>query len=203
MIALDNQPFSFVQDIGFQSLMKLVAPRYEIPSRRYFSEKNIPSIYDKMKCSITELLQNITSISITSDIWSDPHANNSYISLSGHFINIDFIKKDITLNVKYSPGHHTAIAILDNFHEILEFWTIPASKCHLLLLDNAANITLGAELTLLNSEGCFIHTLQLALKDWIFTQRSVKDIIAICRNIVKNFNHSPLACGSLMQFKKN
>ena len=64
-------------------------------------------------------------------------------------------------------------------HEILEFWKIPASRSHLLLRNNAANITLGAELTLLNSEGCFIHALQLALKDGIFSQRSVKDIIAI------------------------
>ena len=182
--------------------MKLVAPRYEIPSRRYFSEKIIPSIYDKMKSSITELLQHVTSISFTSDIWSDPHANNSYISLSGHFINHDYTRKDIRLNVKNFPGHHTGIAISNTFHEILEFWKIPASKCHLLLRDNAANITLGAELTLLNSEGCFIHTLQLALKDGIFSQRSVKDIIAICRNIVKHFSHSPLACGKLNEIQK-
>ena len=139
MIALDNQPFSFVQDIGFQKLMELVASRYEIPSRRYFSEKSVPSIYDKMKC-ITELPQHVTSISFTSDIRSDPHANNSYICLSGHFINHDFIRKDITHDDKYFPGHHTGIAISVTFHEILEFWKIPGSKCHLLLRDNEAKL---------------------------------------------------------------
>ena len=62
MIAPDNQPFFYVQDIGFQRVMKLVAPRYEIHSRRYFSEKIVPSIYDKMKCSISKIFEIINGI---------------------------------------------------------------------------------------------------------------------------------------------
>ena len=93
MMALDNQPFNIVEHIGFQRLMKLVAPSYEIPSRKYFSEKIIPNIYDKLSCSISELLQDITSISFSSDIRSDPLANNAYISMSGHFVNISYEKR--------------------------------------------------------------------------------------------------------------
>ena len=103
MMALDNQPFNIVEHTGFQRLMKLVAPNYVISSRRYFSEKIIPNIYDKLACSMSELLQDVTSISFICDIWSDPNANNAYISMSGHFVNDNYERRGILLNVKHFP----------------------------------------------------------------------------------------------------
>lgn len=44
---------------------------------------------------------------------------------------------------------------------------------------------------------CFIHTLQLVINDAIFSQRSVKDLIANCRKIVSHFAHSATACHKL------
>ena len=37
-MALDDQPFSVVEDIGFRRLVEHIEPRYTIPSRRYFSD---------------------------------------------------------------------------------------------------------------------------------------------------------------------
>ena len=34
MIALDNQPFSLVEDIGFVQLLQVLEPRYSLPSRK-------------------------------------------------------------------------------------------------------------------------------------------------------------------------
>ena len=39
MIALDNQPFSLVEDIGFVRLLQVLKPRYTFPSRKYLVEK--------------------------------------------------------------------------------------------------------------------------------------------------------------------
>ena len=50
MIALDCQPYSVVDDIGFRALIHALEPRYNVPSRRYFSETMIPSIVDRMAC---------------------------------------------------------------------------------------------------------------------------------------------------------
>ncbi|CAL9685112.1 unnamed protein product [Knipowitschia caucasica] len=36
-IALDDQPISVVENVGFCRLMKFLEPRYELPSRRYIS----------------------------------------------------------------------------------------------------------------------------------------------------------------------
>ena len=40
MIAIDSQLFSIVEDTGFVRLMKHTCPRYIVPYRKYFSEKN-------------------------------------------------------------------------------------------------------------------------------------------------------------------
>jgi len=42
MIALDNQPFTVVEDEGFVDLLAHLQPKYCLPSRRYFSETMLP-----------------------------------------------------------------------------------------------------------------------------------------------------------------
>ncbi|KAG8176617.1 hypothetical protein JTE90_028599 [Oedothorax gibbosus] len=39
MIAVDNQPHSFVEDEGFRNMMSKAQPQYKIPSREYFKDK--------------------------------------------------------------------------------------------------------------------------------------------------------------------
>lgn len=47
MIALDNQAANIVERKGFRRLINSALPRYNIPSRPYFSEKIIPELYQK------------------------------------------------------------------------------------------------------------------------------------------------------------
>ena len=47
MIVLDNEPFTVVNHIGFNRLMKLLGPRYQLPLDKYFSETLIPEMYQK------------------------------------------------------------------------------------------------------------------------------------------------------------
>ena len=45
MMSIDLQPFSMVENKGFQLLLHTAEPRYVIPSHRYFSDNVIPSLY--------------------------------------------------------------------------------------------------------------------------------------------------------------
>ena len=49
MIALDSQPFSIVNDSGFIGLLNHLEPKYKLPSRSYFSENVILSIYQEVR----------------------------------------------------------------------------------------------------------------------------------------------------------
>src|SRR5678815_3093985 len=99
MIAVDNLPFYFVEDIGFKRLINHVCPQCNIPSRRYFSEEIIQTINKRVKNKITLQLQEIQAISLTSDIWTCSYNNESIISISGHWIDQDFQRKSGTIQI--------------------------------------------------------------------------------------------------------
>ncbi len=56
-IAKDMMPFRIVERPGFNALMKTVAPKYKIPRRQHFSEKEIPNMYLKLKSDINQTLK--------------------------------------------------------------------------------------------------------------------------------------------------
>ena len=83
IIAMDSQPFSIVEDIGFLRLLSNVCPLYTVPSRKYFVEKIIPEIFSAIKA---QLMKDIHSsgdsfpISFTTDIWIRDAGGDSFIS---------------------------------------------------------------------------------------------------------------------------
>ena len=55
-IALDDQPFSVVDDVGFRRLIKHIEPRYAMPSRRHFSDVCLPELYNVVANHVHELI---------------------------------------------------------------------------------------------------------------------------------------------------
>ena len=74
---------------------------------------------------------------------------------------------------------------------------------HLVLCDNAANMTKAMRDASLTSLGCFAHTLQLVVHDGVLSQRVVMDTLAVCRKIVGHFKHSSTAYSSLNTIQQN
>ena len=89
MIALDNEPFTVVNHTGFTRLLKLVEPRYKLPSDKYFSGTLIPEMYQKVSLKVGDTLSSVSHVSLTTDIWSSV-AQDSYINLTCHYISPDF-----------------------------------------------------------------------------------------------------------------
>lgn len=82
MISVDIQPFSMVNDTGFKRLMNKILPHYKIPSDKYFREKIVPDISERCIKAIQNKLDKLgenNKISMTSDIWTCQHTNNSFI----------------------------------------------------------------------------------------------------------------------------
>ena len=71
MIAIDCHPLSVAEDVGFNRVLKALEPRYNCPSRRYFTDSVIPKICSGMKEEISRLLSSEEPVvSLTTDIWS-------------------------------------------------------------------------------------------------------------------------------------
>ncbi|GBP67491.1 Zinc finger BED domain-containing protein 4 [Eumeta japonica] len=65
MIALDNQLISMLENNGFQRLMNILKPKYQIPSRKYMSEVVIPEVYTKVKNAVRAEIAKAKAITIT------------------------------------------------------------------------------------------------------------------------------------------
>ncbi len=202
MIAIDSQPYSVVEDIGFQRVLKTACPNYVIPSRRYFSETIIPNIYKSVRENVQAILDAAESISFTSDIWTSSTANTPFLSLTGHCLTKDFEQKVAVLRVAYFPESHTGSNIKDMILKSIDEFNIPHYKVHLIARDNGANMVKGIRETGFSALPCFLHTLQLILHDSIFEQKYMKDIITNCRTIVTHFNHSPQAVTKLAKLQE-
>lgn len=84
---------------------------------------------------------------------------------------------------------------------MLDEWHIPLTKVHVILRDNASNMKKAMDNMGVRSLGCFAHTLQLVVNEGLPTQRRVSDAIAIGRQIVGHFKHSPLAYSRLQDIQ--
>jgi hypothetical protein len=84
MLAVDNQPFSMVDDQGFIDFIAALNPSYPIPSRKYVT-KMLSAEYEEVRKMVQERVDKAVSMSFTSDIWSDTTSNVTFISLSGLF----------------------------------------------------------------------------------------------------------------------
>ena len=203
MIALDDHPFSIVDDGGFVSLLKVLEPRYNIPSRKYFTDTVIPKICDDVKCTVVKEIANASHISLTTDIWSTDLNSCSLLSLTAHWLTPQFERKSAMLHAQPFDGSHTGEAICTSINQMLQLWELSKDRIHLLIRDNAANMVKGITDAGLPHIGCFAHTLQLVIHDAILSQRAVSDMLATSRRIIGHFRRSNLAYTRLKDIQKN
>ena len=69
-IAADMRPYSVVQNEGFKHMLKVLEPRYDIPSRTHFSEKIVPSLYEQEKKRVVDELSRASSVALRTNGWT-------------------------------------------------------------------------------------------------------------------------------------
>lgn len=197
MIAIDMQPFTVVEDEGFRRVIKAFAPQYVMPSRKYFSQTMIPNLYTKVKDAMLTLIEDQVSMAFTVDIWTAKHTTKSYIGLTCHWISNVFERKMAVLHCQPFVGHHSALNIKKTWEDMMTTWNIPRDKCYVVISDSAANMVKTFTDLNINRISCFAHTIQLALKDGMISQRSIVDTCAVARSLVGHFRHSSSAMDRL------
>ena len=135
MVAVDLQPISVVEDIGFIRLVNETCPNYNIRSRRFIKDKIITDKYTKMKGNIQYDIQQAKFISFTTDGWTASTSNTSFLSLTGHWITEDFNQNSAILRVVPFPSSHTAANISACLTETINEFKIPTHKVHTIVRD--------------------------------------------------------------------
>lgn len=81
MVCKDCQPFYIVEHIGFNKLMKTLAPHYKVSSR-FTIKRLINDKFDVIAAIMRQKLGN-KKCTLTTDIWVDPQTR-SFLSLTVH-----------------------------------------------------------------------------------------------------------------------
>ena len=191
-LAKDVQPAYTVEKSGFQQMLSKFNPRYDLPSRNYFSRVAIPTLYSEVKSELQQKIsdQKFTFYAGTTDLWSSI-TNEPYISYTIHYIDRDWNMCSKCLQTHYMPEAHTAVKLQEALTVSLGQWNLDTDKQVAITNDNGANIKLACELLGWQRLSCFGHNLDLAVNKGLDDGRMrVDTMIRKCRKIVAAFSQS-------------
>ncbi|KAH7967623.1 hypothetical protein HPB52_001229 [Rhipicephalus sanguineus] len=190
MLALDLQPYSCVENLGFKELMNHMEPLYKIPSRTTFYGTIIPEFYRDAVMAVKERMhvdfqEGVESISLTSDMWTS-RSNHSYISLTCHYLTSNFEMRSFALENRSLTESHTACNILEHLQAMMDNWELPLQKVPVCVVtDNARNFCAALRGISCVPMQCMGHTLQLAIKDAKEETAGVFAILKKCLTMLK------------------
>lgn len=150
MLVTDFQPFSIVDDKGFNLFVNLLDPTYKIPSKSTLRDNHLPALYEDIKI-----------LSITCDLWTS-RANDSYLTVTAHFFDKEFTYRNAVLSTVHIPQAHTAENLATSLNQVFIHWDIK-NKIVCVVTDNAANIVKACQNDVLRVryQPCLAHTLNL------------------------------------------
>ena len=188
-IAKDMQPISIVEGAGFQHMLHCLEPRYEVPHRKTFTEKLLPSLYVKEKDAVMSITGAANYYAITTDCWTS-RANEAYVGVTFHTVTNDWQLHHCVLTNEELPEQHTAVNLAQTLENVLQEWKLDSTKVSGATVDHAANIQKAVtDILHWTSLGCFGHAINLCVRAGL-NHPQVRTAIAHCSRLVTFFRKS-------------
>jgi hypothetical protein len=179
MVCKDFQPFSIVEDTGFQNLVKILDPRYELPNRSTLRDSLLKQNYEICKDKLFGLLQNVSHVSMTCDLWSF-RANKSFLTVTCHFIDNDYKMRCTVLSTNKMDINHTSENIATEINLIIKDWDI-VNKVVTIVTDNSSSMIIACQILKISHLPCFAHTINLVVQDLL----KLKEVVCVIKKNVK------------------
>jgi hypothetical protein len=161
------RPLSIVDDPAFVAYVRYFTRdvggiEVKVPGRTQVTQ-DIRVLAAEMRATLKkELARGCQYYCCTTDMWTD-RAQRSFICLTLHYIDNNFMRKNWTLEVRPLPGQHTGMAIADALRETMAEWGLRKDRCVALLRDGASNgVSAGNQLAFPHFS-CVAHSLHLVL----------------------------------------
>ncbi|KAM4556285.1 zinc finger BED domain-containing protein 4-like isoform 1-T1 [Fundulus diaphanus] len=184
-----------VEKESFRELVKVLDPRYVMPSRKHFSQVELPRLYDACRAKVEREVCSVGHFALTTDLWTS-RVTQPYMSVTIHFISEDWTLCARCLQTAYFPDDHTGAMLAQGLRDALESWGL--QECHLVCVttDNATNNITAMELNEWQRLQCFGHRLQLAIENTLkaltpaSTKQAVERAVGVCKKVVSAFSNS-------------
>ncbi|XP_053575545.1 zinc finger BED domain-containing protein 6-like [Bombina bombina] len=223
MLAIDMLPFKFVEGQGFRELMQSVVPRWQIPSRHYFSRKGVPEIHKIVLQNVGKQLEmsECNKVHITTDMWTSPQGAD-YMTVTAHWVSFavsndsnEYVssrpmrrisyRKHATLCMNsFERKNHNAANILNKLNEVINDWFLPRSlTVGFVASDNGSNIVCALKNGQMIHVPCFAHILNLVVNKFLSDSTHIHDMLNASRKICSHFHRSYHAQNSLLTLQEN
>lgn len=196
MIITDMLPISFVTSPGFREFMAVAEPNFVIPCPKSIKSRIILA-YDRVATKIAAEMSKVPFVAWTSDCWSS-RSQNSYISVTTHFLDSNWVPKNYTLASEELSERHTAANLTDKLENIMEHWQLNG-KVTAVVTDNAQaaqNAVRDLDVCFNTGVTCAAHSLQLCINKALKYEDGA-DLCEKASKIVAHFRHSNVATTAL------
>ena len=190
-VAKDMRPLSIVDKPGFQHtcMVSKLNPRYQLPSRKHFSEYELPKLYNHVRdVVVMPKLKEATYFAGTCDFWTSP-ASIPYLTFTVHFVDKAWNLQSFSLSTSPLYEDHTGRNIADALLDILANWELLPENLIATTTDNGANIVNAFKILKWIRLSCFGHNLDLAVNKALKCD-GVESALAKCRRLVELFHRS-------------
>jgi hypothetical protein len=201
------QSFNVVECPAFKRFIHSIDAKLGIPCRKTI-KKWITHFYTKGAEILKQKLISINYVSVTSDIWTS-ESNDSYSSLTLHFINDSWENISLLLNCSVIPTPHDAPMIYDWLLENIASWDL-LEKVVAITTDTAANGVAAVEM--LNNQlkkrthrdllhiRCVAHILNLVVQAGL---DEVKHLLVNLRTVCTLLKNSPKQWNIFLSFSNS
>ena len=195
--------FQVVGRSSFINLMKTANKRIKLKSpKTYMRLTKLKA--DEIDKSIRDIIKtikddgDIKSVGFTTDLWTS-RSQDSYMSLTIHFIDRFWQLHRLTPFVKPFPENHTGVNISIGLQDMIMQLDLNTGNIDLVCVnDNASNMKLGIKLTPgLDQYFCDIHTLELAVGDTFKKVEGMTNVLKKTKALAKFTNQSSVALDEL------
>lgn len=182
-------PFQLVEDQHFKNFVLGLNSGYQFPARKTVSKVLIPQMYNLLKDVVKMKIQKVEAVCLTTDAWTSS-ANESYLSVTAHFVNNDTLESALLECYKYCESH-TANNLSAELNRVAQDWQI-VDKVSAIVSDNASNIVAAVKQTGWTNVKCFAHTTNLIVQTALCIEE-IKPIHTKVKKIVEFFKRSTRA----------
>ncbi|KAF0704385.1 zinc finger BED domain-containing protein 1-like, partial [Aphis craccivora] len=219
MITDDLQPLSFVENSGFQNVIRLLDSRYLelLPSRRTLTRSILPDLYSTTKNKLQDILKKSSYISITSDIWTSLNTD-SFMTITVHTFDSAFVLKTFVLCTLKLENSHTGEYLSQTLENIFNEWGI-RHKIVAIVTDSGGNIKSAVNKLRIPHIPCTAHILNVIVTQALVFRspygdntdndvlepnecqntQNLNDLLKKCRSIVTYLKKSEVASRKLAE----
>ena len=131
-------PLQLVETSGFKKFMKIVDPKYVVPSRRIVARKlvdSVESIINQTKSELQRVMAQGNAVHFTMDLWSS-RAMEPIAGIRMHYFNEKFEIKVKTACYRHFEERHTGENIAAVFRDALDNYGIELAQAGYQVTDN-------------------------------------------------------------------